>query len=147
LGYVAALVRVGADEKRVQVEVDCPDALTALLDPFQVQQALLNLALNALDATQPNGRVILGASTASGGGCEIHVENDGAAIPHDDVARVFEPFFTTKPGGTGLGLPIARNIARAHGGEIRLGANESGRVKFVLQLPGFPEPGAGPERA
>jgi signal transduction histidine kinase len=147
LGYVAALVRATADEKRVRVEVDCPNTLTALLDPFQMQQALLNLALNALDATPPDGRVALGASRLGGGGCELHVENEGAPIPGVDAARVFEPFFTTKPRGSGLGLAIARNIARAHGGDVLLAVNEPGLVRFVLNLPGPAEPGPELERA
>jgi signal transduction histidine kinase len=140
LGYVADLVRAKAAETGARVEVNCDEALLAVLDPFQVQQALLNLALNALDATPAGGRVLLVAAPAEGGGYDLVVENQGHVIPPETVARIFEPFFTSKPGGTGLGLAIARNIARAHGGDAVLAVNEPGRVRFALHFPGAAAP-------
>ena len=56
-------------------------------------------------------------------------------IPPAVAERIFEPLFNTKPGGNGLGLPIARNIARAHGGDVVLGINEPGRVCFSIEIP------------
>ncbi len=133
LGYVAGLVRAKAEEKGVLVDVAGSASLEASLDPYQVQQALLNLALNAIDATREGGRVRLGAVPLEDGGCEVYVENEGDAIPQDVASRIFEPFFSTKPRGTGLGLAIARNIARAHGGDAALERNEPGRVRFALR--------------
>jgi signal transduction histidine kinase len=135
LGYVADLVRARAESSGRRVEIHCPDSWIAVIDLFQFQQALLNLAINALDAARPGGRIVLGAGPGGGHGLELFVENDGAAIDPETSARIFEPFFTTKPGGTGLGLAIARNIARAHGGEVLLSVNEPGRVRFALSLP------------
>jgi signal transduction histidine kinase len=65
----------------------------------------------------------------------LEVYNHGPAISREALQRIFEPFFTTKQGGGGLGLAIARNIARAHGGDLYLRVNEPGRVCFTLELP------------
>jgi signal transduction histidine kinase len=94
-----------------------------------MHQAMLNLATNALDATPPGGKVLIGAVRV-----ELFVENSGPAISNDVVQTLFEPFFTTKLHGTGLGLPIARRIAEAHGGELVLSRNEPGRVRFSIRL-------------
>ncbi len=138
LGYVVDLARGRAAEQRVGTAVRCPSVLEASLDPFQIQRLVLNLVANALDATPPGGLVTVGAGS-TGGGCEIFVENDGAPVTEEALARIFEPFFTTKRGGTGLGLAIARSIAQAHGGDLSLACNEPGRVRFVATLPGRTE--------
>ncbi|MFL5395903.1 MAG: ATP-binding protein, partial [Myxococcales bacterium] len=105
----------------------------AALDPFQVQQALLNVVRNALEATGRGGTVSLSARRENGFAV-FAVENSGSAIPDDLVSRLGEPFFTTKPEGTGLGLAIARSIANAHGGDLTLANNAPGRVRFELRL-------------
>jgi signal transduction histidine kinase len=138
LEYVSSLVQVRAREQGVAVTVRVPEDLVVLMDLFQVQQAVLNLALNALDATRTGGRVVLGADAVPEGGCELFVENDGPALTPEVATRIFEPFFTSRPKGTGLGLAITRSIARAHGGEARLAFNEPGRVRFAISLPSVP---------
>ena len=64
-----------------------------------------------------------------------HMPGPGEAIPPDLTGKLFEPFFSTKQQGTGLGLPIARRIAQAHGGDLLLTRNEPGGVRFTLRLP------------
>lgn len=135
LGYVASLVKARAEEAQITIAVACDEALQAQFDDFQIQQALLNLVTNALDATPTGGKILLGARLDATDSVQIFVENSGAAIPADAAARVFEPFFTTKKQGTGLGLPIVRNIAQAHQGTVALTVNEPGRVRFTLTLP------------
>jgi signal transduction histidine kinase len=142
LGYVADLARGRASEIPVAMRTECADALHAYLDPFQTHQALLNLVMNALEATPAGGTVTLGARNGAASGVTLFVENTGPAIGDEVIARIFEPFFTTRPGGTGLGLAIARNIARAHGGELELTANEPGRVRFELSVPDASPPAA-----
>lgn len=137
LEYVAGLARARAAEAGVSLEVSCPEGLAADLDPFQIHQALLNLLLNALDATPAGGTVRLGAGPGEEE-VRIFVEDSGGPIPPAAAERIFEPFFTTKPAGTGLGLAIGRSLARAHGGDIALAANEPGRVRFELTLPEGP---------
>lgn len=130
LDLVAGLVRARAGELGVSVVVDVEDTATRV-DPFQIQQALLNLAMNGLDATPPGGTLTLSARLRGGEGV-FGVENTGPALPPEVVARLGEPFFTTKPRGTGLGIAIARAIARAHGGDLSLAENAPGRVRFEL---------------
>jgi signal transduction histidine kinase len=142
-GYVVSLIRARAVERGVSLLDRATPGLRAILDPFQLHHAVLNLATNALDATPPNGTVTVGAAPLDDVRFDLFVENTTAdALPPDVVDRLFEPFFSTKPQGTGLGLPIARRIAQAHGGEVLLTRNEPGRVRFTLRLPrGAPVPG------
>jgi two-component system, NtrC family, sensor histidine kinase HydH len=135
LGYVASLARARAGERGIDIEVECGESLEARIDPFQMQRALLNLVTNALDATPDGGRVVLGGTALSDGGCDFWVENEGAPVSEEAVTRIFEPFYTTKAGGTGLGLAIARAIAKAHGGDARLAANGPRAVRFAVSLP------------
>ena len=104
------------------------------MDAGQVQQALLNLVINAIEAS-PSGGVILLRGMRDNGLIRIEIENSTGPIPHEAVDRVFEPFFTTKLSGTGLGLAIARNIARGHGGELVLSRNLADSVQFSITLP------------
>jgi signal transduction histidine kinase len=140
LGYLAGLARARAQEAGIEIRLDCPEDAPVLLDPFQMQQALLNLLLNALDASGAGSVVILGARREGASGVLFTVENQGDPIPAAISARLFEPFFSTKERGTGLGLAIARNIAHSHGGDLELGVNGGGRVRFDLRLTGTGEP-------
>jgi signal transduction histidine kinase len=134
-GYVASLVRARAAQVDVSLSERATPGLRGSLDPFQLHHAMLNLTTNALDATARGGSVTIGAAPFDERFFDLFVENTAEALPPDVVARLFEPFFTTKSHGTGLGLPIARRIAKAHGGELLLARNEPGRVRFTLRLP------------
>ncbi len=134
VAYVADAARAHASEKGVRFEVETPPDLAAEMDSGQVHQALLNLIINAVDASPTGGTVCLRSHTHDYRIC-IEVENSGQPIPQEEVVRIFEPFFTTKPKGSGLGLPIARNIARAHGGDLFVEVNGPERVRFSLTLP------------
>lgn len=136
LQYIVSIVKARAAEVMITIEVDCRTDLTAMVDDVQIQQALLNLALNATEATPEHGRVMIGAYAGANNALNIYVEDSGSPVSSNARSRIFEPFFTTKPGGTGLGLAIVRNIVRAHGGEVSLAVNEPGRVRFLLVIPG-----------
>lgn len=138
LEYVAATCRAHAAQKNVRLAVEARGELTAEFDAGQLHQALLNLVMNAVDASPAGGTVMLRAA-ATGLGVSLDVENAGGPIPGEAVARVFEPFFTTKPSGTGLGLAIARNLARGHGGDLVLASNRTDAIRFSLTLPGTPQ--------
>jgi len=101
---------------------------------LQLEQALLNLLLNAVEATPAGGAVAV--RTCDGPGqARIEVRDSGAGIPAEDVERIFEPFYSTKARGSGLGLGITRRIIRDHAGNIEV-ASEPGRgAIFMLTFP------------
>lgn len=140
VGYVAELVRPEAEGRSVTLAVDAPHDDHVSVDTFQVHQALLNLGTNAVQAMAAGGSVRLTARRDDEA-VVFGVENPGPAIPEHAIARLFEPFFTTRQDGTGLGLPIARKIAEAHGGEIVVAVNTASLVRFEIRLPvGAPVP-------
>lgn len=139
LGYIADICRAHAGQRGVEVRVASSEELLAQVDPAQVQQALLNLVMNAVEASQSGKIVWLRAGRNGGGTVQIDVENQGSPIPKEILPNIFEPFVTSKPTGTGLGLAIARNIARANGGDLVLAANRPEGVCFSLTLPLSPE--------
>ena len=132
--YVADACRAHALQKTVQVQVQVTENLTALADSGQLQQALINLIVNAIDAAPAHSTVNLRAYTERDRIC-IDVDNAGESLSIATLSRIFEPFFTTKPKGSGLGLSIVRNIARAHGGDVILTGNGPERICFTLFLP------------
>jgi signal transduction histidine kinase len=133
LNYIADLAKAMLSEKELRLEVRCDETLTAEMDAAQVRQAMLNLLMNAANATPAGGSVVIGAERR-GEAVVMYVEDDGPRIADDVEPRIFEPFFTSGAKGTGLGLPIARNIARAHGGDVRLAVNGEGRVRFEITV-------------
>ena len=133
LSYIAAVTRAHAASRGITIVSELEGALPADIDAPQMEGALLNLVLNAIDATPSGGTVKLNASL-TGSVLSINVEDSGPAIPETDIPQIFEPFFTTKPAGTGLGLAIARSAAIAHGGDLHLSQNRDGCVTFSMTL-------------
>jgi signal transduction histidine kinase len=134
--YVASACKAFASDKGVNLEVHAAPDLSVNMDAPKVQQALLNVVKNAIEASPPQQSVTLVGSVSKDRAVWFEVRNQGPAISKEALQRIFEPFFTTKQGGGGLGLAIARNIARAHAGDLFLRVNEPGRVCFTLELPG-----------
>ncbi|MGD0118330.1 MAG: ATP-binding protein [Candidatus Binatus sp.] len=139
LNYVATVARAHAANEGVTIDVAVDSSLEGDFDATQMHQALLNLVLNAIDACRQGDLVKLDAQKNGNGKIRIDVVDPEGPIPDDIVARIFEPLFTTKRGGNGLGLAIARNIARAHGSDIVLRINESRRVCFSIEIPAHSE--------
>ena len=106
------------------------------VDRVQLEQALLNLVSNAVDAMPEGGRLSL-AARPDGDGVALVVTDSGDGIPPEDLPRVFDPLYTTKPPGkgTGLGLPILREIVEAHGGTVRLESRAGEGTTAVVRLP------------
>jgi len=104
-------------------------------DVQQIQQVLLNLMLNAADAMQGRGIILLSTSyERNRNSCVITVEDSGPGIPSELVTKIFEPFFSTK-GSNGLGLAVSRGIVQRHGGSIDVEMPESGGAIFRIVLP------------
>jgi len=107
-----------------------------IADPDRIQQVILNLIQNAIQASETAG-VIVGMLTrdTQSGWINFQISNRGEAIKSDVLEKVFEPFYTTRAHGTGLGLNIAKRIIEAHGGEIRVSSDEADGTRFEIALP------------
>jgi PAS domain S-box-containing protein len=104
------------------------------IDPTQIQQVLVNLIKNALQAMTRGGTLTLQTGEGSEG-VWLSVADTGGGIPQEQTNRIFEPFFTTKKKGTGLGLMIVQRIVRAHGGRIELESQVGRGTTFRIWLP------------
>lgn len=133
LEHIVELTKMRAADRNLAVSYEIIGDTHAIIDQSQIEAALINLCLNAVDATPPGGRIEV-RSRHERGHLFLEVQNSGPRIDAEKVKQVFEPFFTTKPGGTGLGLAIARGVALAHGGDLYLSTNEDGVVVFTLQI-------------
>jgi signal transduction histidine kinase len=134
IAYIADICRPRAAEVAVAIRSEGSNELWADIDGGQLHQALLNLAMNAVEAS-PSGAMVVLRGRRDGDRIRIEVENSHGPIPANEVGCIFEPFFTTKPGGTGLGLAIAHSIVLGHGGELVLSRNEPEVVQFSIILP------------
>jgi two-component system NtrC family sensor kinase len=113
-----------------------PDLPKVVCDAAQVQQAILALAMNALEATPSDGRVSIEASR-DGEGVRVVVSDTGWGIPKDHLDRIFEPFFTTKEAGkgVGLGLAVVYGIVNSHHGRIGVESEPGRGTTFTVHLP------------
>ncbi|MCH7807681.1 MAG: hypothetical protein IIB60_00530 [Planctomycetes bacterium] len=141
----AALIQLAprAEELSVHITVDPPLRRIELdCDATQIERALVNLVLNALEAAGSGGHVWLrtGDRDDLGGLFPIVVEDDGPGIPSALAQRIFNPFFTTKDTGTGLGLAIVHRIAESHGGFVTVGRRMGGGASLVFAVPTADEP-------
>jgi signal transduction histidine kinase len=139
-----AFIEARARSQNVQLQVACDERLPRLLtDPAELRQVLLNIMMNGLQA-MPDGGILcvqaqrLEQATGSGGPARdrilIDISDCGPGVPAALRETVFEPFFTTKPTGTGLGLPICRNIVRRYDGELWIEAGEAGGTSVKILL-------------
>lgn len=140
VGGVARLVGSDALIRRVDLHVALDPGTPSIVgDRTQMQQVVLNLLLNALEAAAEslNGErsVVVKSGRNADGLVEISVQDTGQGVPAELVERVFEPFFTTKSMGIGMGLSIARSIVSAHGGTIWADNRPGGGAVFRLHLP------------
>jgi nitrogen fixation/metabolism regulation signal transduction histidine kinase len=127
--------RVVALETRLAVQVPGGVPATVQADPDQLDQLLINLVQNAVDATLETGGGVAVSWKVTDRALELSVEDEGPGIA--DTANLFVPFFTTKPGGTGIGLTLSRQIAEAHGGRLTLENRRNTRgcvARLVLPL-------------
>jgi two-component system, NtrC family, sensor histidine kinase HupT/HoxJ len=133
-----------AGASSVEVALELPPAMNMHGSPGQIQQVLMNLVQNALDAVEATPRpAIRIIGEKAGEGWQLRVIDNGAGIAPENLPHLFEPFFTTKPvgRGTGLGLSISYGIVERHGGSLTVRNGEAGGAEFCLRLPGPPRPG------
>ncbi len=109
-------------------------------DEYELEQAFVNLFLNALEATSANGILKVSTTLSEGrgespSGIQITIQDTGAGIPPENLPHLFEPFFTTKAGGTGLGLAVTKRVVRDHGGSITAESQLGNGATFRILLP------------
>ncbi len=132
------LVRPAAQSAGVSLTLDLTsEPLELLVDPELLRQSLVNLLMNAIQATGPGGNVS-SATDRRDGKVIIRVSDNGRGIPSDVVGEIFKPFYTTRHSGTGLGLSISREIIERHGGRIRVASEPGSGSTFTIVLPDGP---------
>ncbi len=144
----SALALVGAKERGVTVYYQLDHAHDRVVaDKVQIQQVLLNLMRNALEAMETTERrdLIIANQPEAGGMIRIDVADTGTGITPDVAQRLFQPFTTSKPQGMGVGLSISRTIVEAHGGRIWAEPRPDGGTQFSLTLPAEPAAEVGDE--
>jgi len=138
-----------ADPDAVPVALDLPAEKAPLItDAERLRAVLVNVLTNAQQAVRarqapPAGTVNLTLRRAQAGRERIEVIDTGAGIAPDDLPRLFEPFFTTRRTGSGLGLPIARNIIEGLGGTIAIDSRPGVGTRVVIEVPSHPTPAEG----
>lgn len=143
------LLEARAAESGVLLEASGDEALTFQADGRKIRQALLNLVLNALQASRPGGRVRIVVSrhwsrpgVASGdperGAARIRVEDEGAGMTAEVLERIRRPYFTTREGGSGLGVAVARGLVEQHGGTLTIESAPGRGTVVIVELPAAP---------
>jgi two-component system sensor kinase FixL len=142
----ARLALIGAADQQIATRFELAEGLPAVTaDRVQVQQVVVNLIRNAIDAmlepgAAAGGEPLLVVETGrdAEGAVTISVRDTGPGIAAEAAAELFTPFVTTKKGGMGIGLSVSRSIVEAHGGRIRAEPAEGGGARFVFTLPVVP---------
>ena len=129
------LLRPEIENRGLAVKTKLARQLTATpIDPTQMQQVLVNLVKNAMQAMTRGGALTLQTGEGSDG-VWVSIADTGGGIPQEQISRIFEPFYTTKKKGTGLGLMIVQRIVRAHGGKIEVESHVGHGTTFRIWLP------------
>jgi two-component system sensor histidine kinase HydH len=138
----ASVARSGGRIITIEFE-PATDHFVLRIDAAQIEDAVLNLIINAIEAIEGQGRVIVRVRTSrepvspapNYEHVTVEVADTGRGISAEDLQRIFNPFYTTTNGGTGLGLPAVRRIARAHGGDVEVRSKPGAGSTFTIKLP------------
>jgi len=140
IAEIVALTEAEAQHRQISVQTRIESNLPRVTaDRVQVQQVLMNLMINALDALEEvidhSRGLTISARTDSPDSVRIAVQDTGIGVDRQQAERLFQPFFSTKPNGLGMGLAISRSIIEAHGGRLWMTANDGPGVTFQFDLP------------
>ncbi len=136
IGKVARFLRLDFEQHQVGLELDLDAMLPSVeVDENQFRQALLNLLVNARQVLSGGGSVTVKSRAGASGEVVVEVIDDGPGIPAGIRDRIFDVFYSNRGGGTGLGLPIARQIAERHGGTLDVESTEGEGTRFLIRLP------------
>ena len=133
--HVAQLLVSDADSRGVTIARTMEPNLAASGDEARLREVVMNLVLNALDASERGGEVRIKGRRLGPVEIELSVEDDGTGVAPEQREQIFQPFFTTKAQGTGLGLAIVHSIVTQHRGSLRLDSSEKGGAAFRIRLP------------
>ena len=134
LQRIAGLFKDQSDQQNTSLKLNCPDStLQVVLDAKMIEQVLINLVKNAMEAVinQSTRSIVVSAET-SGNGVKISVKDTGEGIPRDQMESIFMPFFSTKESGTGVGLSFSQHVMRLHHGFIRVSSTPGEGSLFQL---------------
>jgi signal transduction histidine kinase len=134
------MLRSQANEYAVSIRTDLADDLPKIMaDRVQLQQVLMNLILNGIEAMKDTGGVLtMKSQLDEGGQIQISIHDTGVGLPLGKDDQIFDAFFTTKPQGSGMGLSISKSIVEAHGGRIWATVNEGRGATFHFTMPAAP---------
>jgi signal transduction histidine kinase len=144
LRQVLALVGDEAKRKRVDIRTNFADDLSPVSgDQVQLQQVVLNLAMNAIEAMSSIGErtreLVITTQNIDTDQVQVTVEDSGVGLDPNTMQKIFEPFYTTKPTGMGMGLSISRSILQSHGGRLWATAKDGPGTIFYFTLPKYHE--------
>jgi signal transduction histidine kinase len=133
---VTSMTAPEAERRNITIRTECPATLPAInADPGMLQQALLNLAINACQAMPDGGTLRMHCRTAPQRRVVVEIEDTGVGIPPENLGRIFDLYFTTKEKGSGIGLSMVFRIIQLHDGEIEVQSTPGRGTKFRLQFP------------
>jgi signal transduction histidine kinase len=140
IGEMILLLQCEANDDAVSIRTDLATDLPKITaDRVQLQQVLMNLMLNGIEAMKETGGVLtVKSQLREAGQIQISIHDTGPGLPAGAADQIFEAFFTTKPQGSGMGLAISRSIMESHGGRLWATANDGRGTTFHFTLPAAP---------
>jgi signal transduction histidine kinase len=140
LGEVMPLVRDALLKENIEARLELADKLPAVKgDRVQLQQVILNLVMNGIEAMHHSSRgprtLVIASRVLDTNEVAVTVSDSGVGVEPAVFEKIFDPFFTTKPSGMGMGLSVSRSIAESHGGRLWASHNDGPGVSFHLALP------------
>ncbi len=131
---MSMLLRSVAILQNVEIIENYKQGVYCFCDGQQIRQIVLNLLSNAIEASHDNGKIIISVNQAENW-AELSVQDNGCGVAPENIDKLFKPFFTTKENGNGIGLPMSLQIARDHGGDIKISSKLGQGSIFKLLLP------------
>ena len=134
---VLTLVARDAQKKGIRLESSIQEGLIRMVDPEKMKTVFMNMVLNAIQAMPSGGRLNIGAyrDELSNNAVMVEFEDSGTGIEQNNIEKIFDLYYTTREGGSGLGLSIANNVVREHGGRIEVESALGTGSKFTIILP------------
>ena len=137
-GHVQRLMQPTIDEKKIELEIILRDPLMELnADPDLLEQVLINLVLNAIDAVKGRShpKIVFSSAQSDNGSVQIRIADNGHGIKPDLIEKIFVPFFSTKKAGSGIGLSLCKQIMLLHKGNVHVNSEPNVGTVFILQFP------------